>query len=234
MDLGDIHVDVIRKDIKNVHLSVLPPDGRVRLSAPKRMKTDVLRAYALTRLPWIRQQQRKIVGQPRETRREFISRESHFVWGERCLLKIVEKDEAPRVTRKHKTLTLQVRPGTDRDRRGDLLASWYRQQIREQVGVLVGDWERRLGVQMNQLFVQHMRTRWGSCNAGKRNIRLNTELAKKPPECLEYILVHELIHMIEPSHNERFVKQMTKALPDWRSRRETLNALPVAHEDWGY
>ena len=219
MDLGAIQIDVIRKDIKNVHLSVLPPDGRVRLSAPKRMKEETLRAYTLTRLPWIRQQQRKLVSQPRETKREYLPRESHYVWGERCLLKIVEAD-APR-------------PGTDRDRRAELLAAWYRTQIRERVDALLPEWERCLKVRMNTLFVQHMRTKWGSCNPTKGNVRLNTELAKKPPECLEYILVHELIHMIEPTHNERFVQLMSQHMPDWRSRRDLLNALPVAHEDWG-
>ena len=215
MDLGGIQIDVIRKDIKNVHLSVLPPDGRVRLSAPRRMKDETLRAYTLTRLPWIRQQQRKLVSQPRETRREFLPRESHYVWGERCLLKIVEADAPPNVSRKHKSLILQVRPGSDRDQRAELLAAWYRLQIRERVRTLLPEWERRLKVRMNTLFVQHMRTKWGSCNPTKGNVRLNAELAKKPPECLEYILVHELIHMIEPTHNERFVRLMTKHLPDW-------------------
>lgn len=234
MDLGGIQIDVIRKDIKNVHLSVLPPDGRVRLSAPKRMKEETLRAYTLTRLPWIRQQQRKLVSQPRETKREYLPRESHYVWGERCLLKIVEADAPPSVSRKHKKLMLQVRPGTDRDRRAELLAAWYRTQIRERVDALLPEWERCLKVRMNTLFVQHMRTKWGSCNPTKGNVRLNTELAKKPPECLEYILVHELIHMIEPTHNERFVQLMSQHMPDWRSRRDLLNALPVAHEDWGY
>jgi len=234
MDLGGIQIDVIRKDIKNVHLSVLPPDGRVRLSAPKRMNDETLRAYTLTRLTWIRQQQRKLAGQPRETRREYLPRESHYVWGERCLLKIVEADAPPSVSRKNKKLVLQVRRGADRDRRAELLAAWYRMQIRERVDAILPEWERRLKVRMNALFVQHMRTKWGSCNPTKRNVRLNTELAKKPPECLEYILVHELIHMIEPTHNERFVRLMSKHMPDWRSRRYLLNALPVAHEDWGY
>lgn len=234
MDLGGIQIDVIRKDIKNVHLSVLPPDGRVRLSAPRRMKDETLRAYTLTRLPWIRQQQRKLVSQPRETPREYLPRESHYVWGERCLLRIVEADAAPSVARKHKKLILQVRPGSNRDRRAELLAAWYRTQIRERVDTLLPEWERRLRVRMNTLFVQHMRTKWGSCNPTKGNVRLNTELAKKPPECLEYILVHELIHMIEPTHNKRFVRLMSKHMPDWRSRRDLLNALPVAHEDWGY
>lgn len=234
MNLGGIQIDVIRKDIKNVHLSVLPPDGKVRLSAPKRMRDETLRAYTLTRLPWIRQQQRKLAGQPRETRRDYLPRESHYVWGERCLLKIVEADAPLSVSRKHKKLVLQVRPGTDRDRRAELLAAWYRTQIRERVDAVLPEWERRLKVRMNVLFVQHMRTKWGSCNPTKRNVRLNTELAKKPPECLEYILVHELIHMIEPTHNERFVRLISKHMPDWRSRRDLLNALPVAHEDWGY
>ena len=235
MDLGGIQIDVIRKDIKNVHLSVLPPDGKVRLSAPKRMKDETLRALHAD----------PSALDPAAT--EEASRPAHAkhggstcrakattVWGERCLLKIVEADAPLSVSRKHKKLVLQVRPGTDRDRRAELLAAWYRSQIREQVDALLPEWERRLKVRMNALFVQHMRTKWGSCNPTRGNVRLNTELAKKPPECLEYILVHELIHMIEPTHNERFVRLMSKHMPDWRSRRDLLNALPVAHEDWRY
>jgi predicted metal-dependent hydrolase len=193
-----------------------------------------IRAFAIGKLRWIRAQRKKLREQERETPREFLDRESHYVWGRRCLLRLVERDARPAVEWRRHRLMLIVRPGTSPAGRGAILDRWYRDQLRSAAEPLAAAWARRLGVHLNRFYVQRMRTRWGSCNPAARTIRLNSELAKKPLECLEYILVHELVHLIEPTHNARFVALMDDALSQWRSRRDRLNALPVRHEDWTY
>ncbi len=232
--LADIDVDVVQKDIKNVHLSVHPPDGRVRVSAPTHMALDTLRAFLSAKLPWIRAEQRKFQAQERHEPPLYIDRESHYIWGDRVLLQVVEEDEPPSVELSHLTLTLRVRPGSDRAKRDEVLSLWYRDQVREAVGELLPAWERRVGVQVERFYVQRMKTKWGSCNPVRRTIRLNTELAKKPRVCLEYILVHELVHIHEPTHNARFRELMDQHLPMWREVRAELNRRPLAHEEWGY
>lgn len=234
IELGDITVEVVKKDIRNVHLSVYPPTGRVRISAPAQMSLDTIRVFAISKLGWIKQQQQKLREQERETPREYLDRESHYVWGKRYLLKIVEQDAAPIVSLQHSTLWLQVRPGTDEARKQAVVAEWYRGQLKEAATPLIAKWEPLMGVKVARFFVQHMKTRWGSCNPSAGSIRLNSELAKKPPECLEYIVVHEMVHLLEPTHNQRFVAIMDRLLPQWQSHRDSLNRLPVRHEDWGY
>ena len=232
--LGDIAVDVMLKDIKNVHLSVYPPAGKVRISAPKRMSLDNIRAFAISKLAWIRQQQRKLHEQERETLREYLDRESHYVWGRRYLLKVVEKDAAPEVKLQHSKMILRIRPGTNGETKEAIVAQWYREQIKAAVPDLIAKWKPLMGVKVERLFVQKMKTKWGSCNPGTRSIRLNTDLAKKPAQCLEYIVVHELVHLLEPTHNARFVALMDHFIPKWQFYREQLNQLPVRHEDWAY
>jgi predicted metal-dependent hydrolase len=234
IELGGVVLDVVKKDIKNVHLSVYPPGGRVRISAPLRMSLDTIRLFAISKLGWIKEQQRKIRMQDRETPREYLDRESHFVWGRRCLLKVVESDERPFVQRTQSTLLLTVRPGTPEAKKHAILENWYREEIKGAVGRLLVIWEPHLGVKVKNVFVQRMKTRWGSCNASAHNIRLNSELAKKPQECLEYILVHEMAHVIEPSHNARFIALMDRFIPQWRQQRQVLNATPLSHESWRY
>lgn len=232
IDLGDIRVEVQRKNNKHAHLYVYPPEGRVRISAPMHMGLDTLRAFAISRLSWIKAQQRQMRVQPRETEREYLNRESHQVWGRCYLLEVIEVDAPPAVELKHSTLVLQVRPGSDEARRGELLESWYRQQLRARLPVLLEKWQFRMGVNVRRILVQRMKTRWGGCNPSTGNIRLNTELAKKPPECLEYILVHELAHLIESTHNARFIALMDNFIPHWRQIKDELNRLPVRHEEW--
>ncbi len=234
IQLGDIALEVRRKDIKNVHLSVHPPAGRVSVSAPARMSLETIRVFAIAKLPWIRQQQRKMQQQDRETPREYLDRESHYVWGRRCLLKVIEHDGSPSINLVHNQLRLFVRPHTQKAKYAEAIQVWYRELIRQEAEELLIRWEPRLGVKSNHLYIQHMKTRWGSCNSESGNIRLNTELAKKPRECLEFVLVHELIHLIEPTHNANFLKLMDQYLPRWQERRQTLNRLPVRHEEWGY
>lgn len=234
IDLGEIAVDVVKKDIKNIHLSVYPPAGKVRISAPLWMDLGTIRVFAITKLGWIKSQQKKLREQERETPREYLDRESHYVWGKRYLLKLVEKDAAPAVELKHNKMILQLRPTTSCERRQAILDAWYRDQLKEVAPTLIAKWEPLMGVQVGKFFVQKMKTKWGSCSPGSRNIRLNTDLAKKPAECLEYILVHEMVHLLEPTHNTHFIALMDQFMPIWRFYRDMLNKLPVRHEDWVY
>jgi len=234
IQLGDIAVDVLRKDIKNVHLSVHPPTGRVRIAAPLRMNPETIRVFAVAKLGWIRQQQRKLMAQEREAPREYLDRESHYVWGKRYLLKVTHADAVPDVQLKHSTLLLRIRPGTSVERSQEVLEGWYRKQLKAAIPALIQKWEPQMGVKVERCFVQRMRTRWGSCSPGTSSIRLNAELAKKPRECLEYIVVHEMVHLLEPTHNERFIALLDQFMPKWQFQRELLNRLPVRHEQWDY
>lgn len=232
--LGDMAVDVVLKDIKHIHLSVHPPAGRVRIAAPTRMSLDTIRVFAISKLRWIKDQQQKLRGQVREPRREYLESESHYLWGRRYLLKVRETTGTPSVSLTPRRLLLDVRSGTSAAKRETLLDAWYREQLRDATALLVAKWEPVLRVKVRRVFLQRMKTRWGSCNPSAGSIRLNTELAKKPRECLEYIVVHEMLHMIEPTHGDRFVTLMTRFMPHWRFRREQLNRLPVRHENWDY
>jgi predicted metal-dependent hydrolase len=234
LEIGTTKVDVVKKDIKNVHLSVYPPTGKVRISAPLRMDLEIIRLFALSKLSWIKEQQRKVTEQERESPREYVERESHYVWGKRYLLNVVECDSTPKVEPRHNKMVLQVRPGTSTERRQTILDEWYRAQLRAAVKPLTPKWEPVVGVKVNRIFVQRMKTKWGSCSRESASIRLNTELAKKPPECLEYIVVHEMAHIIEPTHNSRFIDLMDRLMPNWRFYRQLLNRLPVRHEHWQY
>ena len=232
--LGEIAVEVVKKDIKNVHLSVHPPAGRVRLSAPLRMNIETIRVFAISKLGWIKQEQKKLRGQQRETRREYLDRESHYVWGKRYLLRVMERDAAPTVELKHSRMLLWVRPGSGEDKRQATVDEWYRTELKKAVPSLIAKWEPLMGVKVERFFVQKMKTKWGSCNAGSKSIRLNTELTKKPPECLEYIIVHEMAHLIVHRHDDRFTSIMDRYLPNWKLVRQALNAAPLAHTDWAY
>lgn len=234
VQLGDIAVDVVKKDIKNVHLSVYPPSGRVRISAPSRMSLDTIRVFAISKLDWIKQQQKKLREQERETPREYLDRESHYVWGKRHLLKVIESNSASEVVLKRNILLLRVRPGSSEEKKQAALEEWYRDQLKVAVPPLIAKWEPLLGIKVKRFFVQRMKTKWGSCSHGAGSVRLNTELAKKPPECLEYIIVHEMLHLLEPTHNSRFIALMDQFMPKWQFQRQELNRLPVRHETWGY
>ena len=231
--LGDIAVDVVLKDIKNVHLSVHPPSGRVRIAAPEHMNLDTIRVFVVSRFAWIEKQQKKLREQERETCREYIDRESHYVWGKRYLLRIVEAEGAPAVELQANRIILRVRPGASSEARGAVVSRWYREQLKAAVPDLLAKWEPILRVNAQRVFVQKMKTKWGTCNPDRGNIRLNTDLAKKPPPYLEYILVHELTHLLEKTHNDRFTLLMDRFMPQWRQYRELLNTSPLTHEDWG-
>lgn len=232
IQLGEISIVVTRKDIKNVHLSVHPPDGRVTLAAPKATRLDVARAYAISRLGWIRDQKKKLASQAREAPRRFIERETHYLWGRRHLMTIATRDEKPSVVVDHKRIVLTVRPGSDARRRAEVMHDWHKALLHEAVPPLIEKWERKLKVDVANYFLQRMKTKWGSCNCQSRNIRLNTELVKKPKDLLEYVVVHEMAHLIEPTHSEKYVAILDRHYPTWREARAELNELPLASEVW--
>jgi len=233
IQMGEISVQVTRKAIKNVHLSVHPPDGRVTLVTPTATRLDVARAYAISKLGWIRNQQEKLRNQARETPRKFIERESHFIWGRRHLMTIHHADAKPCVTLDHKRLTLTVRPGADAQKRAEVIHEWHKSLLHAVVPALIQKWQPKLKVNVSSYFLQRMKTKWGSCNPRDKNIRLNTELVKKPKDLLEYVIVHEMAHLLEPTHSERFVALLDKHYPSWREARAELNELPLAAETWG-
>lgn len=232
IELGDISISVTRKDIKNVHLSVHPPEGRVTLVAPTSTRLEVARAYAISRLGWIREQQSKLEAQAREAPRQFVERESHYVWGRRYLMVVIHRDAKPSVVLDHKRITLTVRSGSDAHKRADVIHEWQKRQLHALVPVLIKKWERKLKVKVAGYYLQRMKTKWGSCNHQAGNIRLNTELVKKPKDLLEYVIVHEMVHLLEPTHNERFISILGEYFPTWREARAELNELPLTAEVW--
>lgn len=232
--VGKIKIEVELKDIKNIHLSVYPPKGRVRIAAPSRMELDTIRIYAISKLSWIKKQQKKFQLQDREAPREFLNKEGHYYLGNRYLLKVMEHDAPPSVNIKHKTMELYVRPGTEKAKRQEIMDEWYRAQLKELVPPVIEKWEKIMGVSLNEFGIKKMKTKWGTCNREAKRIWLNLELAKKPFHCIEYIIVHELVHLLERSHNDKFIAYMNHFLPEWRHLKDELNKLPVSHRDWEY
>jgi predicted metal-dependent hydrolase len=232
IQIGDLSIRVSRKDIKNVHLSVHPPDGRVTLSAPAATRLDVARAYAVSKLGWIREQQQKLRSQARETPRQYITRESHYLWGRQYLLTVSHADAKPHVRLDHRRITLTVRPGSGAEKRAQIIHEWHKSLLHEVVPPLIEKWEAKLGVRVERYFLQRMKTRWGGCNHRAGHIRLNTELVKKPKDLLEYIIVHEMAHLLEPTHSERFTALLDFHYPTWREARAELNELPLTAESW--
>jgi predicted metal-dependent hydrolase len=230
--LGDIVIALTRKTVKHVHLSVYPPTGQVTLVAPMATRVEVARAYAASRLGWIRAQQAKLQGQAREAPRQFVERESHYLWGRRYLLTVREEDAKPSVSLTHRKIQLTVRPGSDPERRAAVMHEWHKWLLHAAVPELIKKWEPKLGVKVAGYFLQRMKTRWGGCNPGKGNIRLNTELVKKPRDLLEYVLVHEMAHLVVPGHDAAFTTLLDRHWPQWRESRAELNELPLASETW--
>ncbi len=233
--ISNISIDVVRKDIKNIHLAVYPPTGRVRIAAPLRVHEDAIRLFAISKLGWIKRHQRKFEGQERISPREYKNRESHYFQGKRYLLNIIERDAPPKVVLKNKTyIDLYVRPETPTAKRHDIMNEWYRQQLKQLIPELIETWEKKINVKVSEWRVKLMKTKWGACNIEKKRIWLNLELAKKPIHCLEYIIVHEMVHLLERHHNDTFLYYMDKYLPNWKQLKAELNKLPASHADWNY
>jgi predicted metal-dependent hydrolase len=234
LNVGGVLVDVVFKDIKNVHLSVHPPTGRVRIAAPARMKIEAVRVFAISKLDWIRNHQSKLKAQERESPREYLERESHYLWGNRYLLRIIEGERPSGAISAHRTIVLTVPQRATTEKRRQILEGWYRAEMKAAVAPLVVKWERRLGVRVERAFIQKMKTKWGSSNPRLHHIRLNLELAKKPPACLDYVVLHEMLHFIVPDHSAPFVALLDHHLPQWRTVRQTLNEAPLSHADWAH
>lgn len=235
IEVSGIDVEIRRKAIRNLHVGVYPPDGRVRVAAPVHLDDEAVRLAIVSRLGWIRRQRQGFARQIRQSAREMVTGESHYFWGRRYRLDVVERPGNPRVRAVDKhTLELQVRPGSDRAVRQQVLDRCYRREIKARIPDLLALWEPVVGVTVADCRIKRMKTRWGSCNIGAGRVWLNLELAKKPPRCLEYILVHEMVHLLERHHTERFRALMDQCMPDWRLRKDELNATPLAHEAWEY
>jgi predicted metal-dependent hydrolase len=224
INVEDIKVDVRFKKIKHVYLRVKSPDGKVLVSAPKHLKTGDVRDFVIARLGWIRKQADSIQARENTASCEFLEGETHYVWGKQYFLTLREKEQAPSVMLEHENMVLTIRSGADQDKRRAVVEKWHRDQVGKAAPDLIRKWEKIMGVEVEKLFVRRMKTRWGSCNIRKRTIRLNTSLATKPMECLEYIVVHELAHLLEPSHNGRFKGLMDKFFPAWPHYRRMLAA----------
>jgi len=235
LTVSGINVEIVRKDIKNLHLGVYPPDGRVRVAAPLLVNDEAVRLAVIGKLAWIKRQQAKFAAQSRQSARQMVSGESHYFQGQRYRLRVRESSGRQQVCLRGKaTLELSVRPGSNVEQREAVLQQWYRDQLRLQAADLMEKWQALLGVEASAWGIRRMKTLWGSCNTESRRIWLNLELAKKPPQCVEYIVVHELMHLRERHHNARFVSLMNQHLPNWEMTRALLNQTPLAQEEWGY
>jgi predicted metal-dependent hydrolase len=235
IEVSNFSIDVIRKGIKNMHLSVYPPTGRVRIAAPLNIDDEAIKLFAISKLSWIKKNQRKFEKQDRQSPRAFAERESHYFEGKRYLLRITEHEAPPKVTIKTKThIHLFVRPGTTTEQRQSVLNEWYRKQLKNHIPALISKWEKIIDVTVSDWGVKQMKTKWGTCNIEQKRIWINLELAKKPLHCLEYIVVHEMIHLLERNHNDNFMAYLDKFIPQWKVYKEELNRLPISHSDWNY
>lgn len=235
LHISGLRVSVVRKGIKNLHLGVYPPDGRVRVAVPLTVSDEAVRIAVIGKLRWIRRQQAAFEGQARQSRREMLAGESHYYLGRRYRLAVSTTQGKSEVTiRNRNTLELRGSPSMTPDQRERVLAHWYRERLRALATPLIEKWQGILGVTVEEWGIKKMKTKWGSCNANARRIWLNLELVKKPPECLEYLIVHELTHLLVRHHDDRFHALMDKHLPRWQAIRKILNAAPLAHEVWDY
>ncbi len=233
--VGQFSVEVERKDIKNLRLGVYPPDGKLKVSAPLHVKDDVVRLLIVSKIPWIKTQQAKFTNQERQTEREYVSGETCYFQGRGYLLNVIYHDHTPKVALRHNThIDLYVRHGSSLEKREQVLTAWYRQTLKEKLPELINKWQPVMGVTVRDWSVKRMKTKWGTCNINAGRIWLNLELIKKPEHCLEYVVVHEMVHLLERHHNARFIGYMDKFLPQWRSHKQELNQFILNHADWSY
>jgi predicted metal-dependent hydrolase len=233
--VNGLSVQIVRKGIKNLHLGVYPPHGRVRVAAPLRVLDNAVRLAVIGKLGWIKRQQARFDAQPRQSEREMVSGESHYFLGRRYRLRLIACQGAAKlIVRTPGTMELHARAGLSAGQREKVLLSWYRERLKELIPPLIDKWQNRVGVRAEEWAIRKMKTKWGACNAEACRIWLNLELAKKPVQCLEYIIVHELVHLLERHHNDNFTELMNKFLPQWKTRRAELNVAPLAHETWSY
>ncbi len=232
---SQLSIDVVRKDIKNMHLAVYPPTGRVRIAVPLLVNDEAVRLFAISKIAWIRKHQRNFVTQDRQPPRQYKERESHYFQGKRFLLRVTEQDTPPNVELKNKTfIDMYVKPNSTTEQKEITLNEWYRAELKKMIQPIIDKWSAQMGITVLEWQVKQMKTKWGTCNIEKKRIWINLELAKKPLYCLEYIIVHEMIHLLERHHNDRFLSLMDKYIPQWKFFKEELNRLPVSHGEWSY
>jgi len=235
MEIGNLHIEVIKKDIKNIHLAVYPPNGTVRLTSPRNVTDDSIRLYAISKLSWIKQQQRSFKRQERRSERHYIQRESHYLFGKRYLLRLSNSLRTTSVAVKNKTyLELNIRSGSSKMQKEKAIEEFYRKELKQRIPALIEKWELKTGIYVQSWGVKKMSTKWGTCNKEAKRIWLNLELAKKPIECLEYIILHEMIHIVERHHNDHFTSLMNQHMPRWKHHKNELNNLPISHVEWGH
>lgn len=235
LHISDLVIDVVKKDIKNMHLGVYPPAGRVRIAAPLRISEEAIRLFAVSKIAWIKRQKLKFNNQPRQPRREYVSGESHYFMGKRYLLKVINHSAPPKVELPNKShISLYIRQGSGREKREAIMTEWYRAQLKRQIPNLIEKWQKVLGIRIKDWGVKRMRTRWGTCSLKSRRIWVNLELAKKTQHCSEFIIAHELVHFLEKSHNDQFKLYMDKFMPRWHQYKEELNRSILSHEKWSY
>ena len=235
LQVQDLQIDVNPKDIKNLHISIMPPDGRIRVSCPFSMSEESVRLSIVSKLSRIRKEQRSFAEYVRESKKEMISGESHYVDGNRHILEFVEVKESPSISIKNKkNIILKARPNSTRENREKIMHEWLRNRMYENLEGLIIKWEGIIGIKASYYGIRRMRTKWGSCNSEEKRIWLNLELAKKSPQCLEYVLVHEMIHILEPKHNDRFFSLLDEYMPSWRIHKEMLDEPPLVHVNWDY
>lgn len=235
LHIANVEIDVVRKNIKNMHLAVYPPLGRIRLAVPENTDEEVLRLFAISKLGWIKKHVKNFKEQARETKRDYVSGESHFFQGKRYILEVKEHDGYSKVqVNGTKKISFKIPKEASVENKASIMKEWYRKQLKIQIPPLLEKWEKVIGVKADDWGVKQMKTKWGACNTDAKRIWLNLELAKKPSICLEYILVHELVHLHEKTHNDRFIVLMNEFMPKWRLHRDELNSLPIVHNDWGY
>jgi predicted metal-dependent hydrolase len=234
LTVSNIKIDIEKKDIKNLHLGVYPPNGRVRIAAPLRVNDESIRLFVISKLSWIKKQQRNFASQERETEREYISGESHYFIGRRYLLNIVNTTGKAFVILRHKHIDLYVKEGSSRKHKASVIAKFYRSYLNEQIPAFITKWEKKMKISVREFRIKQMKTKWGTCNIDAKRIWLNLELAKKPAECLEYIVVHEMVHLLERHHNDNFIAYINQFLPQWKAFKNELNKSPVSHSDWSY
>lgn len=235
MQICNLNFKLHRKPIKNLHINVLPPDGKVRVSAPSRMTERAIRTAVISRLPWIKKQQKAFAEQPRQSPREFVDGETQFLWGQKYRLRLQQTDHQLELLGvKHRRILVAVTGTSQKSEIQQLFDDFYKAETHEALYRLIDIWAQKVGKRPASVSIRKMKTKWGSCNTDSKRILINSELAKKPPECLEYILAHEFVHLLERKHNQRFVDHMDTFMPNWRERRDLLNSLPLAHEEWAY
>jgi predicted metal-dependent hydrolase len=233
--VGTLVVNIVRKDIKNLHLGVYPPDGRLRVAAPLKVTDDAVRLMIISKMAWIKKQVAQFEGQQRQSKRQYVSGESHYLKGQRYSLTVIYHNAAPKVTIRNKThIDLYARVGSSEEKRQEVMTEWYRQQLKKQIPPLIDKWQLIIGVEVHDWGVKQMKTKWGTCSIASHRIWLNLDLAQKPEHCLEYIIVHEMVHLLERHHNDNFTAYMDKFIPQWRNYRDELNQFVLNYADWSY